>query len=258
MTASGDSATSHSLSRMLDDYIFKSRASSSEAFDTAHMDLIAEVEASIGTVFSFQIVLLATEATLLGARFEAFALTRAALDTIVSALHLARQRAYVDVACLLRSSLEAACTAVHITKDATAYDAFISGTYASTKAISAAKLDIPVVGALWGALSKAAIHVNRRAHGSKWQHDSENGGWTTTIDLTFSKRETAPLQDLMTIKLISLIGTVLARAQELSQLEADPDHPGWARVPGTTKIFTSGSVPAIDRRYNEFLALSKQ
>ena len=82
-------------------------------------------------------------------RFDAFALAEKALNVLVSAFQMARQRAQIETMALLRVALEAACTALHIVKDPNAYADYTCGENKSTKAITSAKLVIPLAGTLW-------------------------------------------------------------------------------------------------------------
>jgi hypothetical protein len=245
-----------SLHDSLNDYLFACRDRTTKAFDHENPALLAEAIASIGRILSLKVIMLAKGAHLLGLRFDVFALLRTALDTLVSALHLARQRAHIEVACLVRSSLESACTALHISKDAKAYESFLRQTYHSTKSIHAAKKEIPLVGEIWGALSQVAVHVNRQGHGPKFERGESRGEWVGTVDLDFQARAAEPDRDRMSLVLISLAAEIVARSQELSLLDEDSAHPGWRRLPGTSTILYSATNARIDERHRQFLSLA--
>jgi hypothetical protein len=242
------------LTSLFREYLFASRDQTAKAFDEANHDTLPETICSIGKVFSMHLILTAHDADLMGLRFEAFALSKAALDTLVSALHLARQRANIEVACLLRSALEVACTALHISTDPKSYENYLEHNYQSTKAISAAKKRIPEVGGLWGALSQAAVHVNRRSHGPTWLQDEQGGDWVASVDFSFTARTAQPFQDRKALTLISLTAEIVARVQELSLLEEDAARPGWRRIPGTSTLFCSGTERAIRERHDQLLS----
>jgi hypothetical protein len=99
------------LRDLFHDYLFVSRDQTTKVFDEANRDRLTDVVGAIGKILSMHVILAATGAHILGLRLDAFVLSRAALDTL-SALHLARQRANIEVACLLRSALESGCTAL--------------------------------------------------------------------------------------------------------------------------------------------------
>jgi hypothetical protein len=162
----------------------------------------------------------------------------------------------IEVACLVRSAVESSCVALHIAKDAGAYQEFLKHAYHSTKSISAVKAEIPIVGELWGALSQAAVHVSRGSHGPKIERD-EHGIWAATIDFDFHARTADLQQDTLILTLISLAAEVVARAQELALLEDDPVRPGWRKLPGTSVIFLSGTDEAMKNRYQQFLSLGE-
>jgi hypothetical protein len=237
------------------DYLFVSRDQTTKAFDEANRDHLTDAIGAIGQILSMHVILAAKGAHILGLRLDAFALSRTALETLVSALHLARQRASIEVACLLRSALESGCTALHISKDATAYESFLRHTYHSTKSINAAKKEISVIGELWGALSQGAVHVTRRGHGPELECDERDGKLVANVNFHFGVRAPKHIQDEMALALISLTAEIIARTQELSLLDEDPAHPGWRRVPGTSMIYRSGTDAAITKRHRHLLSL---
>lgn len=81
--------------------------------------------------------------------------------------------------------------------------------------------------------------------------DESDGDWIATVNLDFQARTADPNQDRMALTLISLAAEIVARTQELALLDEDPARPGWRKVPGTSMIFCSGTVAAIDERYQQ-------
>lgn len=239
------------------EYFFSSREQTTKAFDEENWHHLSEVLTSMSKILTMLWMLLLREADLSGVRFDAYALSKTALDTLVSALHLARQRANIEVGCLLRSALESGCTALHISQDAKAHESYLEQTYHSTRSIAFAKKHIPVVGELWGALSQATVHIQRRGHGPKWERDQDDEEPVATVDFSTDVRPGEPIQDQASLTLISLIAEIVARTQELSLLDEDPSRPGWRRVPGTSAIFGSGTEAAIAERYQQFLSLKE-
>jgi hypothetical protein len=240
---------------LLDSYVFGSRERTTKAFDADNADLLNEAIGSIGKILGTQVILFAHGAHVVGLRFDAFALVRTALDTLVSALHLARQRAFIEAACLVRSALESGCTALHISQDPDAYENFLKHTYHSTKSISAVKKEIPVLGEIWGALSQIAVHVSRRGHGPKWERDETSGDWAATVDFDFQARPAVPEKDHMSLLLISLAAEIVAKIQELSLFDEDPANPGWRRAPGIPLICSTGTGDAIESLHRRVLSL---
>lgn len=234
------------------EYFFGCRQRTEQAFDEANRDGIERAIRSIGSILTLHVILNIRGATLFDCRFDAFALLKSALDMLVSALHLARQRDNVGAGCLLRAALESACTALHISTEEKAYTNFTNGTYHSTKSIAAAKRHIPVVGQLWGALSEAVVHTNAKTHGPRWRRGDNPEEFVGSVDFEFQAIRAEPIQDSMTLTLITLTAEIVARAQEISLLDDDPTQPGWRKVPGTTLIFCSGTDKAINDEWERF------
>ena len=111
--------------------------------------LIAAAEGGIGTQ----------------AQFQAFSVIKRVLDILVSAIQMARQRAAIEALILLRVALEASSTALQISCEEEAYEQYMIGKYNSPKAITFAKGVLPVIGEVYGHLSKAAVHTNQSAYG---------------------------------------------------------------------------------------------
>jgi hypothetical protein len=238
------------------EYIFACRRRTEEAFDRANKDALERALCSIGSILSMHIILSIQGAAFFDRRFDAYALLKGALDMLVSALHLARQRANIAVACVLRSALESGCTAVHISTDTDAYTNFTNGEYRSTRSVSAAKRYIPIVGELWGTLSNLAVHINAKTHGPRWRRGEAPDELIGTVDHDFQAIAADPIQDSMSLTLITLIAEIIAKAQELSLLEDDSSHQGWRRVPGTSLIFCSATDKAIDDEWRRFRSVA--
>jgi hypothetical protein len=241
----------------LDDLIFGARDRTTKAFDEKNRDDLTDTIGSIGKISSVQVLLVAYGAHLLDRQLDVFALLKTAIDTLISALHLARQRAQIEVNCLLRSALESSCTALHISQDAKAYEDYLKRCYQSTRSITAAKKQIPIVGELWGALSQVAVHVNRGHHGPKIERN-QSDDWVASVDIHFSMRPASREEDKATLALISLTAEIVARAQELSLFEEEPTRPGWRRAPGASVVVSDGGDDAIQQRHQQFLSLAER
>lgn len=237
-------------------YLFGCRQRTEEAFDCANQDEIAEAMRSIGSILSMQVILSLKGGAILDRRFEAFALLKGALDMLVSALHLARQRAPIATACLLRSALESGCTAIHISTDENAYRNFINQTYHSTKSISGAKRHIAIVGELWGALSEYAVHINVGAHGPRCRRSETPDEAIREVELNFQEIKADPLQDSFMLALIKLTATIITQAFELSLLDDDASQPGWRTVSDASLIYCSDTRNAIDREWKRIISLA--
>jgi hypothetical protein len=190
------------------------------------------------------------------AQAEAFALFKNALDAIVSALQMARQRAVGEMGCLLRLALEISGTALHISKDDKAYLEYTSGKYRSTSAISFAKGHLPVFSEIWGALSKAAVHVTQRAYGPIFEPD-EDGCQIPTVSLEFAIRRQQSSQDRLSLSRISLVAVVAVRMTELVFFEEDEQRRGWLKLSGTGLRSPHNSDALISKYLEEINATAQ-
>ena len=185
------------------------------------------------------------------ARYDAFALTKSALDILVSALHMARQRAIVETMSLLRVALECGSTALHISQDSEAYKNYKRGNYHSPKAISFAKRFIPILGEVWGAFSETAIHANLIGFGPKFK-SNDKGKITRVVTLEYGSRKLHPIQDKVVLTSISLVSSIILKITELILFEKHPLYEGALRLVGTETIYMSNSDAKIVK-YDEEL-----
>ncbi|MGD1020242.1 MAG: hypothetical protein ABSA12_13100 [Verrucomicrobiia bacterium] len=192
------------------------------------------------------------------ARYDAFALTKSALDVLVSSVHTARQRAGVETGSLLRIALECGATAVHISQDSDAYERYKNGDYKSTRAISFTKTLIPVLGEIWGAFSEVAVHANVRGFGPKLEPD-EKGYLARSIILEYASRKWQPAQDQALLTMISLVvAEIVLKMTELIVLEKSPSHEKWLRLVGTQMEYTSNTDDQITKYYEELRSYSRK
>jgi hypothetical protein len=183
-------------------------------------------------------------------QFQAFSVIKRVLDILVSAIQMARQRAAIETLILLRVALEASSTALHISRDQDAYQKYMIGKYDSPKAITFAKAVVPVIGEIYGHLSKAAVHTNQPAYGPHAKQD-ENGDITETLLFEFAVREHLPIQDAILLSFISLVAVVVLKMTELIMLEEDESIQGWLRLPGTRMRYVSNSDARILKFFDE-------
>jgi hypothetical protein len=185
------------------------------------------------------------------ARYDAFALTKNALDILVSALHMARQRAVLETMSLLRVALECGSTALHIAKDSDAYVRYKKCDYNSTKAISFAKQFIPILGEVWGAFSNTAVHANMIGFGPKIKSD-EKGTISRVVKLEYGSRKLHPIQDKVVLTSISLVSAMVLKITELILFEKSQLHEKALRLAGTKTIYISNTDAKIIE-YDELL-----
>ena len=187
----------------------------------------------------------------IGVRFDVFALSKQSLDVLVSALHMARQRAPLETIALLRVALEPACTALHIYKEAEAYSCYRAGKYNSTKAISPAKTYIPLVGELYGAFSAACIHPNITIFGPRWEADTD-GNHTPMISIPYGVRSEERSQDKFTLNLVSMVALIQLKTLEITLTEEALDAPEpWRSLLGTSLHYFHGTDQQIEKCHRE-------
>lgn len=187
------------------------------------------------------------------AHYEAFALTKSALDVLVSALHMARQRAVVETITLLRVALECGATALHISHDSDACACYKEGEYHSTKATAFAKKFVPVFGEIWGTLSEMAVHINLIGFGPKMKPGNK-GELIRKVVLEYGCRKHQPVQDQVALTLISLVATIILKITELILFERSKVYEGALQLVGTQTIYMSNTDAKI-LEYNQELRL---
>jgi hypothetical protein len=184
------------------------------------------------------------------ARFQAYSINKQVLDILVSALQMARQRGALEVFTLLRVALEASCSVLQISRDEDAYHQYMLGRYKSTNAITFAKEFVPVVGEVYGALSKAAIHINRVAYGPRQEQDKSDD-ISETISFDFEIRERRPIQDGLLLSFISLVSLIALKIYEVALFEKDDSLEGWLKLSGTRIKYISRSDAMISEHLEE-------
>lgn len=98
-----------------------------------------------------------------------------ALNTVVSAIELARKGYVTEPLILLRHVLECVCAALDVHQDAAKIQEICSHKYESTKAIGRAKRIVPVIGPFYGFLSNTMAHVGIMATAPQWVAQHKQG-----------------------------------------------------------------------------------
>jgi hypothetical protein len=191
------------------------------------------------------------------ARYDAYALTKSALDVLVSALHMARHRAAIETFALLRVALECGSTALHISQDAEEYRHYKRKHYDSTKAIKFAKRHIPILGEMWGAFSQLAVHTNVIGFGPKLDAN-DKGEIFRSVNLEYGNREVEPVQDKVCLTSVSLVSAIIFKTAELILFEKHPLHEGALRLTGTETIYISNTDARIARFEEELRSYPSQ
>jgi hypothetical protein len=187
-------------------------------------------------------------------RYESFALMKSSLDLLISALHMARQRAVLETFALLRVALESGCTALHIWNCPDAYEQFKNGDYKSTSAISFSKSAISIVGELWGGFSNLAVHITRAGFGPKTGQD-QDGESNGSVTFEFGIRKHLPLQDTLLLKHISLVSAILLKILESIVLEPSELNKSWLKLAGTQMNYFNDTDKEILMYYSEIRSI---
>ncbi len=233
--------------------VFGDRIRVQSDFDATHQAAIEVVVADIQRSYSTLVMVTMNDANLFpGARYDSLSLLNEALRFLVSSLHLVRQGACVDALALLRVAVEAACVSVHVVLEANAYADYVGNSgksYDSSRAISFAKSHIHRVGELWGALSQAAIHPNRRAFGLR----IEPGG---TASIGIGRQKPGPRQDVVTLTLISIAAAMVLQAVESALFEPDPGNRTVLQLVGTNMKMLATADRLLRKRFRNLEELS--
>lgn len=151
-------------------------------------------------------------------RYEAYSLYIKSLDILVSSLHMARQRAFIESLALMRISLEAVSTSLHVYMNKEAYECYISGNYKSTKAIAFANKYVRIIGKIWGILSNVSVHMRYVTYGSRLKKDS-NGKFGREISIDAELRKSIGNYDSFLLKLICLLSNIILKVSEIIFLD---------------------------------------
>jgi hypothetical protein len=239
----------------LERFVFVTREETSKDFDKKNETGLNSTLSQIGKLHAINLVILVNSRDFaMLPRYESFALMKNSLDLLISALHMARQRAVLETFTLLRVALESGSTALHIWHCANAYEQYKNGDYKSTCAISFAKKAISIVGELWGSFSNIAVHITRDGFGPKTKK-GPNDGLKESITFEFDIREHLPLQDTLLLKYISLVSAILLKFYESIVLEPNELKMGWLRLAGTQMHYFNNTDKEILMYYNDIHSL---
>jgi len=250
-----DNTGAQAALEMADYYIHSSRDQVALQFDKRNHELITTVKQDIGNIYRQVLFIIAFSKDLdPNAKLETLSLYNKACESLTSSYVLLRQAAYVESIALLRLSVECVCVGMHIGMDQEAFASFRAssfGMFPAKRSISFAKKHIAIIGAIWAALSKIAVHPNWHMYGA--HHNSKTG-----YSVEMGKRETCEHQDKATLLLISTIAGLIMRAIEISMLESVNGDSQLLRIPGTDKIRNAFANALINDRFNALQVLVQE
>lgn len=237
-------------------YVFEAREKTAGEFRKKNTRLVEETLSELNGLYAVEMACVIYGADISRSpRFDAFSVFVKALEALVSAFHLASHRQVLESLALMRLSLESASSALHICKCQKTFGQYCKATYKSTSAISYAKKVVPIIGELWGALSRIAVHTNFRSHGPFYQPSDDGEGITGNIHVSLAAKEETPGQDKTLLTLISLIANVDLRLFEEALLEKSSMHDGWLQFPGTHHSYTCPTDKKIQKYHEKFVRM---
>ena len=214
-------------------YAFDVREATMRDFDDKNKAQLETTLAELGKILAIEIFTVAKGGDLTtGARFASFALSKSAVDILISALHMARQRATMETLVLLRVALETGGTALHISRDVSAYEQYKSGKYKSDNSIGCAKKEITNFGKIWGLLSDHAVHITELGYGPTLEQD-EHGSLNPTISIQYSIIGGQPFDDHKLLSFISLVTAIVLKITEITLFQQSHLGKPWLNLPGT-------------------------
>jgi hypothetical protein len=253
-----ETVTSSKRDISIEQYALRSRELTTQDFDAKNKEQLGIALGNLQKILVVKNLIVTRGCDFSGeAGYHAFALTKSALDFLISALHLARQRAVTEMMCLLRMSLESASTAIHIFNNSEAFEHYSSNRYHSTRAISFAKQFIPMVGEYWGILSENAVHTNALGHGARLRTGSD-GKAAFTVLLEYGARDHQPVQDKVSLTMISLIANIVLKMTELILFEVNSAFEGTLQLRGTKTVYISNTDQKVMEYDRELQAFSNQ
>jgi len=241
-----------------EDIIYNQVENTKKDFDSKNSDLLKDVESEIATAHVVKLTgLLKGADFVIKNKIYYLSLLLKAENIVISAFHLVRQRAYIEAFSLLRIAIEAIATAIHISKEEEALNKYLNNTYKSTYSISYSKKFIPLIGQIWGVLSKTAVHINSKIYGPKMEINDDE--LHATIEIDFDFRKPTEEQDHITLIAIQLVAAIVHRAFEIIFLK-EKIYKGQSVLsfPGTDLIiFGKKYSDKINELYNKILTLNK-
>jgi len=202
---------------LMENYALQVREDTVKDFDAKNAAQLATTLSQLQQLLAIKLISATEGGIQTQTQFQAFSIIKRALDILVSAIQMTRQRANIETFILLRVALEASCTALHISRDQDAYKQYMSGKYSSPKAISFAKAFVPVIGEVYGLFSKAPVHTSQPAYGPSLE-ENDDGDVTQTLLFEFEVRDHFPVQDSILLSFDSLVAVVVLKMTELLML----------------------------------------
>ena len=115
------------------------------------------------------------------------------------------------------------------------------------------KKEIPFIGKVWGSISNACVHTNRRFFGPEFTQD-EDGDTVPTVSLDLRARSPKAGQDTILLTFISLVAMILLKVlEDFLTEESDLLVPRGRRMVGTNLHLFGAEPDAMLMRYYQEL-----
>jgi len=239
------------------DIIYNKIENTKKDFDSKNKELLMKVESEIITAHASKLIGFFKGANFITKNKIYFlSLLLKAENMVINSFHLARQRAFIETLSILRIAIEAIATAIHISKDKKALDNYLNSNYKSTNSINYAKKYIPIIGEMWGAISKTVVHINSKTYGPDIEINKNKV--YGSIKINYEVHTSNEGSDKLVLIAIQLIAVMIQRAFEIIFFkEVIFKGIPCLKIPDTDLIIFGRKYSSrINDLYNKFLDVS--
>jgi hypothetical protein len=226
--------------------VFGRRKKEEDEFREYYKKDINDILAHINNIRFIQNIFFLSEPNTTSCIFDEIAIVNKSIDFISSSLVLLAHGSILESLAIIRMAIESSCSALLIHFDEDARNKYLCNDmkiFQSSKAITYAKNKIKYVGNLYGILSNAAVHVNKRSFGPKIVQKDDDGNIVLNLEPFFLEGTKENKKAL--ILLIYLVTFIVERINEIITIEGINNEIGKYR-------YISCSESSIDKIYVEF------
>lgn len=245
-----ESASCEEASHDVEYLVFDRRTGNEHAFRKRQRKGVSDILGQINVIKVIQEMFLLSKGEVTASVFDEMALLNKGVELVSSALVMLSHGSVVEVQVLLRTALETGCASLLIHRDEQEREKYYCDAgrpFRVRRAIREAKREIACVGKLYGALSAASVHVNRRAHGPQVVAIEDDG--TTRLSIGPFESDLSMKEEAAFLKLILLMAFILVRLLELVTIE---ERGNVLKFDRREYDCISCSHSVIERLYSEF------